>query len=298
MAIGFSVSFGAPKSYDRRVMTPEKTHRPKLKDALGKIYEHHPPYFREYLRRYQEDPASRVFGPLAEAYRRFGHLEEAIEICREGLKLHPDFHGGRITLARCYIDKRQFLDARLELEKVVQAVPENFLAQRLLGDSSEALGDIQTAIHSYKMALLLSPNDVGLSERVYHLEKSIKQESEVQESGPITAHAIFTDTKSDLVDTDEEEGFRVESFSEIFENKDFKKEITTETLGDLYLSQGQYEMSLKIFDKIYASNPSEKLLTKITLCREKLGVEKQEVVRVKKIEVLRNILTRLESDKD
>ena len=276
-------------------MTAEKTPRPKVKEALGKIYEHHPPYFREYLRRYQEDPSSRIFAPLAEAYRRLGHYEEAIEVCREGLKLHPDFHGARVTLAKCYLDKRHFVEGRLELEKVVQGVPENFLAQKLLGEVCEELGDLGAAVHSYKMALLLSPNDVALSEKVFHLEKNHQEEIEVSETVNVTPETIFSDTKTDIVDTDEEEGFRVEHISEIFETRDRQKEITTETLGDLYYSQGQFEMALKIYDKLYTSHPSEKLSKKISDTREKLGVEKDESVRVKKIEVLRGILTRLDS---
>jgi hypothetical protein len=47
------------------------------------LYEEYPPYFREYLRRYEEDPTSRVFASLAEAYRKLGRLYDAISICRK-----------------------------------------------------------------------------------------------------------------------------------------------------------------------------------------------------------------------
>lgn len=66
----------------------------RIRETLGKLYEHQPPHFREYIRRYQEDPTSRVFAPLAEAYRRLGRVDEAIDICLEGLKHHPEFPGG------------------------------------------------------------------------------------------------------------------------------------------------------------------------------------------------------------
>src|SRR5580704_11425858 len=72
----------------------EKTPRPnRIREALGQLHEQQPPYFREYLRRFQEDPTSRVFAPLAEAYRRLGRFDEAIDICREGLEHNTDFHG-------------------------------------------------------------------------------------------------------------------------------------------------------------------------------------------------------------
>src|SRR3954470_1307396 len=121
-------------------MDSEKSSRSNRdREALGRIYDQHPPHFREYLRRYKEDPTSRVFAPLAEAYRRLGRVDEAIAICREGLQHHPEFHGGRVALAKCFLEKKMLSEARQELEIVVKQVPENLLAQRLLGDTLVAL---------------------------------------------------------------------------------------------------------------------------------------------------------------
>lgn len=158
-------------------MTFDKTSRQnRVREALGRIYDQQPPYFREYLRRFQEDPTSRVFAPLAEAYRRLGRVDEAIEICREGLEHHPDFHGGRVALAKCYLDKKRYEEAKLELERVVHAVPENLLAQRLLGETHAILGNLTAALHNYKMAHLLAPSDVTLAEKVHALEKEVQTE--------------------------------------------------------------------------------------------------------------------------
>ena len=65
------------------------------------------PQIYHYLRRYQEDPRSRVFAPLAEAYRKAGLLDEAIEIARDGVRVHPHFVGGKVALARALFDKGQ-----------------------------------------------------------------------------------------------------------------------------------------------------------------------------------------------
>ncbi len=59
--------------------TPRQNRPNRVREALGRIYEHHPPYFREYLRRYQEDPKSRVFAPLAEAYRNLQNYTQWVE---------------------------------------------------------------------------------------------------------------------------------------------------------------------------------------------------------------------------
>ena len=62
-------------------------------------FKKYPPIIYEYLKKYQEDPSSRVFAPLAESYRKAGLADEAIEIAREGLRVHPNFVGGRVALA-------------------------------------------------------------------------------------------------------------------------------------------------------------------------------------------------------
>lgn len=127
------------------------------------------------MRRLQEDPASRVFLPVVEYYRRSGRLDEAIDICREGLEHNPDYQVGRIALARCYLDKKWFAEARVELERVIGVSPESLLGQRLLGDACLALRDPAAALHAYKMAMLLSPTDVVLAEKVHSLELAVSR---------------------------------------------------------------------------------------------------------------------------
>src|SRR5690349_10581135 len=100
---------------------------------------YHPAIYR-YLKKYQEDPTSRVFAPLAEAYRKAGLVDEAISICREGLKIHPHFASGRVALARALFDKRQYSEVAKELEPIIQDIPDNLVAQRLMAESCLLLG--------------------------------------------------------------------------------------------------------------------------------------------------------------
>lgn len=336
---------------------PEPQNR--IKEALGRLYEQQPPYFREYLRRFHEDPTSRVFAPLAEGYRRLGRFEEAIEICREGLTHHPDFHGGRLALAKCLIDKKDFAQARVELERVVQSSPENLLAQRLLGDVYSALGKPSAALHCYKMALLLSPEDVSLAEKVHRIEKlnpgafdpepqpvkAAEEKVELDSSTPTlgapsdndvqpfwmspenqvspsphesTTHPgvhlekALSETLSDplqepvpMVPTEEgqtldflkegspeEDPFKIEHVSAIFAEESPKKEITTETLGDLYFAQGQFDRALRIFEKL---KPNVDIVRKMDQCRMNLGVDRESATRQRKIQVLRGLLKKVQS---
>jgi tetratricopeptide (TPR) repeat protein len=306
----------------------EKSTRPnRIREALGQLNEQQPPYFREYLRRFQEDPTSRVFAPLAEAYRRLGRMDDAISICLEGLEHHPDFHGGRVILAKCYLAKNLLHEAKQELERVVHAVPENLLGQRLLGDAYLKMGNTHGALHCYKMALLLAPNDVVLAEKVHELESGNPQvlvaeaetkveplatlpASEVElekeipplwggdftaepESAPTIGESDFGLQALSASDDDaiDDEAFKIEHVSHIFEEETSpsKKEITTETLGDLYFSQGQFEKAIRIFEKLRATPAIQK---KTQACRSRLGVDVGSLVRQRKIEILRRIVQR------
>lgn len=85
-----------------------------------------------YLRIFQENPDSRVFAPLADLYRRLGRLDDAERICREGLRRHPYYAGGRVALAHILFDRGQLQEAFDEVESIVTYYPDNLLARKIL----------------------------------------------------------------------------------------------------------------------------------------------------------------------
>ena len=130
----------------------------------------------EYLKKYQEDPRSRVFAPLAEAYRKAGMVDEAIEVAREGMAIHPQFVGGRVALARALFDKKEYELVLKELEDVIQNAPDNLVAQRLVGESALMMGFVTRALISFKMLLIYQPQDTDLAKLVQELETQAYRE--------------------------------------------------------------------------------------------------------------------------
>ena len=119
---------------------------------------------------FQDDPRSKIFAPLAESYRKIGLIDEAIEICREGLSMNPDFIGGKVALARAYFDKQMHVQVRELLTPVIEKIPDNLIAQRLLADSCLILGYVQEALTGYKMLLYFNPGDREVAGLVQELE--------------------------------------------------------------------------------------------------------------------------------
>src|SRR6476659_9463672 len=88
----------------------------------------------ELERRVQMDPASIAFAALAEEYRREGRLEEAIATCAAGLRRHPSYLSGHVTLGRACVALGRIAEARAQFERVLRLAPENLAAIRGLAE--------------------------------------------------------------------------------------------------------------------------------------------------------------------
>jgi len=88
-------------------------------------------------RRWAENPKGRNFAPLADAYRKAGELDRAIELCQNGLALHPDYVSAHIVYGRCLIDMKNDAGAQEGFKKVLALDPENIIALKILGEIAE-----------------------------------------------------------------------------------------------------------------------------------------------------------------
>src|SRR5690348_1844007 len=91
-------------------------------------------------RRWLENPKGRNFAPLADAYRKAGEIDRAIDLCKSGLELHPDYVSAHIVYGRCLIDQKDDPGATEVFQKVLQLDPENILALRILSEIAERTG--------------------------------------------------------------------------------------------------------------------------------------------------------------
>jgi tetratricopeptide (TPR) repeat protein len=107
--------------------------------------------------RYRENPKGRNFAPLADAYRKAGLIDNAIELCQAGLQLHPDYVSGHIVHARCLVDKKDDTGAESVFQKVLELDPENILALKVLAEISERNDRFDQAAEWLNRLLLADP---------------------------------------------------------------------------------------------------------------------------------------------
>jgi len=109
--------------------------------------------------RLQDNPKSLFFARLADCYVKQGRLDEAIELCEEGVKHHPSYVTGNFILAKAYLAKNDREKAEAEFKKVLSHDRQYLAAHRELGDLMARTGWENKAIMHYKDILQIDPGD-------------------------------------------------------------------------------------------------------------------------------------------
>jgi len=155
------------------------------------------PEIAELTRRIAKDPKSKLFVLLAEEHKKTGDLEMAIHVLLEGLKNNPDYVTARAFLAKLLLVKGDFPGAQKEFEEVVTTTPDNFMAQRSLGDLLVLQNKPHDALTHYKAALSLNPRDEKLTSLILDVEAGRDVRPKIQRGIPVVAQAAappFTET--------------------------------------------------------------------------------------------------------
>lgn len=137
-----------------------------------------PELIEKYQILLQKDPKSQVFAPLTEAYRKMGLIEEAFRIAVRGVQFNPNFAGGRIALAKVFLDRDNLSGAIDELEKSVELSSDNILAHQTLGECYLRSKRPKDALKSFKMVLFLAPANEKAAKAVKKLESLTADEYE------------------------------------------------------------------------------------------------------------------------
>ncbi len=122
-------------------------------------------------KRFEKDPNSKLFVPLAEEYRKEGMLEEAIEVLSKGLEKQPDYMSARVSRGKIYVEKGMLEEARAEFEQVISAVPDNLFAHKKLAEIYRDTGERNLAIKGFRRVLKINPMDEDAVNQLNSLEK-------------------------------------------------------------------------------------------------------------------------------
>jgi tetratricopeptide (TPR) repeat protein len=198
------------------------------------------------------NPTSRIFAPLADAYRRAGRLSEAVAVCEQGLRHHPDYLSGLVVMGRTYHDSGDLEAANATFKRIVSADPRNVTAVRALGEIAHARGDVGAALSAYRSALELEPHDGELRERVESLAEELRRVEAAQAGFGVEAEAASFATMATSAG-----GFEPAARADRPDaSETASEEIATATLAEIYAEQGLLDRALGIYRRLLAEDPT------------------------------------------
>ncbi len=239
-----------------------------IKETLATVYapSHESEEGEEAL--LKKNPASPLFVSVVEHARVCGRIQDALRICKEGLDHHPNFIAGHMALARCYLSAGLSDQAKIELEWVLQRAPDNLLALRLLCDYHARALNHQEHLYYLKRAYQIDPTNPQLAEALHSLDQR-------------PATNLQTPRKE---------------LSPSNSPNDSAPRLVSETLADLYLAQGHFQLAYDIYVELKAAQPTPGLEKKIHACQNKLRLDRVGAFRRQKIKLLQAVLRRCRKD--
>ncbi|MES2528505.1 MAG: CDC27 family protein [Bdellovibrionota bacterium] len=127
----------------------------------------------KYYGLYKKNPRSKVFAPLAEAFRKLGMIDDALKILKEGIRHHPNYALGYIVLSHCYYDLEKYELTYNTLRPIISQNADNISLQKIFAQACIHMGHLEEALDTYKYLLFLSPRDKFFATEVKKLEDDL-----------------------------------------------------------------------------------------------------------------------------
>ncbi len=199
------------------------------------------------------ESASRAFMSEAKELVDAGQFGKAIEVLQAGLKKFPKMASARVFLGEVYWTSGDLALARVELEQVIKAAPDNFAACRRLAQVYHELGDTASAVKACETILHANPKDHEMGELLKELQGGGAKAAQAKKAKHAETHeaakAADEKVKADhAVDAAAGEGLSMDM-------PDAGDVTDSVTLADLYISQGHREKGLEVYRRLVAKEP-------------------------------------------
>lgn len=137
------------------------------------------PEIKKYLKQMAQD--QRAFVSLANILFTRGLLEDAVEVCKDGLEKNPNFAAGRAVLGKCYHKLGNKENARVEFENTLKINPENVVALKGLGEIYFGLQIYDKSLDMYKRLLFIDPMNDEFKSMIEKTEKALDTQTKLRE---------------------------------------------------------------------------------------------------------------------
>ena len=138
----------------------------------------------EKLERRWQQTSGLVFAPLAEAYRKAGLHQRALEVLDQGLALHPDYGPALIVRGRCHLDSGSLPEAETAFDQALGRDPMDPIAMRGIADVFARTGRIPAAVERLQLLVDMDPRNAEARGALERLLQLVTPPTAISESTP------------------------------------------------------------------------------------------------------------------
>jgi tetratricopeptide (TPR) repeat protein len=224
----------------------------------------------ELFERFRQAPDGYAFVPLADACRKMGRIEEALEICDSGVKRHPAYASGHVVRGKCFYDSGNRSGAREAFERVLLLDEHNLVALKYLGMIEADDGNPGAAEKHLRRILSFDPENreimsiLRLVEEQAQIDRTTDEPAATMEAvdellsevNPVPAEEEDDEDDSApalSIEADVVAELPAESPAEEIETSD---ELASVTLADIFAGQGYASKAAKIYREVLRKQPS------------------------------------------
>ena len=149
-----------------------------------------------------------------------GNFIEALDLCLGQVKKYPHYIVGKLLLAECYTELKNWNKAILEYIRIIEMDSLCLGALRGLARVYQLQGDLEMATITYEKVIEIDKADLSALEKVKKLKNVVKKSSQ--------------------------------------NNYAKTNEIATPTLAEIYLAQGFLQEAYQIYEKLSKQHPNKK----------------------------------------
>lgn len=179
----------------------------------------------------------------------------AVQICREHLLDNDLPLSGRIAYGLALFHAGQLEPAAEQFRMVLAVDPEHLATLKYLGDIAFAQGDEWSAMANYRRVLEIDPHTSGLCSPVRRIKNR-----EVTRTISLVRHAEETSANEPRT-----------SRMNLPQAGRRPQVLVSETIGDLYLTQGHPRQAAEIFQRLHDEQPSPRLAQKLNKAMDKIS---------------------------
>lgn len=250
----------------------------------------------------EKDPNSQVFAALAEAYREMGMLKEAEKIVTSGVQRHPQFVTGLVTYARVMRDLGDAKKSIEVLKRTVALAPENILAHQLLAEAQLTSKNPKEALKAFKMVLFLNPSSQSAKKAVQKLESLTADEYDEEVFSMAKLPDVVLENNSPLEKKESPSTLMVQPVTP--PDKALERMLS---LIDAFIVRNDLEKAHALLKDVYHQFGEHKeierrmktLQVRYSDSEEPIPLKplqpREQIIRERKIEVLRMMLRNIES---